>query len=739
MKTTTQILLCMLISVASYNAHAQQPTSGTFGELNWNLTDNVLTISGTGEMPDSTRLQAYPWNGFFEDEGAFINNRPNIHSIVIEEGVTTIGSHAFRGPATAAGHALTSVTLPNTLTIIGENAFRDARILPAIVIPAGVTVIDSAAFRNNNLLASVTFAGTSQLEIIGAEAFQPATVAGGNTMFSTFTIPPSVHTIGNNAFRNVAVTSIVIPPSVQTIGTSAFEGSHLTSFNVPTTVTSWGGRVFAGTRITSAADVDFGAGLTHIPDGMFSNINLTSMDLPATIESIGAGAFAVTTHTVGPTAISGIASFTFPPLVTEIADNLFNKSGAAVAPSLLTSITIPNTITRIGSSAFASSRLTTVTIPGSVKYIGTGAFNNSVSLTSVTLNEGLDTIQMDAFRNISTLRTVNIPSTVTYLGANLFWSSLITSPIVIPEGVTVVRENSFRNTRIPSVVIGNSVTTIEMNAFSGVGANHTLTSIEIGTGIETIGLFAFSGNTNNLGIVTVRAAVPPVTPGADTLSGSVFGSPTIPERIILIVADEPAIAAYEEAPIWQNFMLITTSISDGITALRNEIADLTSDLGEVEHFFGTVVDLLDIDVEGLGIGDIFWEIGNAIDDLMEDINTLETQLSTCQTDLSTCQTNLSTCQADLATCEANQSSVQGHSGAMLLEVYPNPVTNEVRITNEWAFGDRVEIFNSHGQNVFSQQGGAPGTTSELVINMSSFPAGTYIVRVGNRIARIVKL
>jgi hypothetical protein len=467
---------------------------------------------------------------------------------------------------------------------------------------------------------------------------------------------------------------------------------------MPETVTSWGSGVFEGTHITSQADVTFPAGITHIPDRMFAaTTRLVSMEFPATVETIGNSVF----------ANSAIQNFTFPPLVTEISDNLFSSSG-------LRSITIPNTITRIGANAFTLSRLPDVTIPGSVKYIGTGAFNNSQNLVSVILNEGLDTIQTDAFRNITSLRTVNIPNSVRYLGAGAFWNSLITSPITIPGGITEIGDNTFRNTRIPSVVVPNSVKSIGVHAFS---TNTALTSVEMGSGIETIEQNAFA-SCWSLGVVTVRAALPPTTTGEDTLNRNVFSGVNT-ANVILIVADEDAIVAYTEALVWQDFMLISTSISDGITALRNEIADLNEELeylGEsIDFFFEIVAELLGVEVEDL---EDFMAIEDAIEALLEEIDILTAQLDECL---------------------AAQSSVRGLSNTILLEVSPNPVTNEVRITNEWAAGDNVEIFNSRGQNVFFQQGGIPGTTSELVINMSSFQAGNYIVRVGNRIAKVVKL
>lgn len=747
MKKITTFLLCTLISVASYSvAQAAQPTSGAHGaNLTWTFepTTGLLTISGTGEMYDTTanittaaeRLRAYPWNGFFDGEGAWVPNHA-IQTITIEDGVTTIGNHAFRRVATATDQSLTAVNLPNSLITIGERAFQDHRILTTITIPLGVTEIATGVFANAVALANITFEGA--IISIGTQAFGATTVAIGNSgpVIPSFTIPATVETIGNNAFQNRRIQGITIPPSVRTIGNSAFENTHITEFRVPY-VTSLGTRVIARTMITSASDVTFPNGITHIPDGMFSNINLTSMTLPATVETIGVGAFALTAtnlNNADGVLITGIQSFTFPLLVTEITEDLFRSNVA------LRTLTIPNTITRIGPSAFQASHLTAIEIPGSVRYVGANAFFQSLDLATLTLNEGLDTIRTGAFQGLASLTAINkIPSTVRYLGegattagSGAFMNTFITTPIVLPEGLTVIGRNAFRNTAIPSVVIPNSVTTIGQDAFRDIReaslatSPRTLTSVEIGTGITTIGATAFAGNTN-LGIVTINAPTPPV------IAHTTFPfTPTLPpmtppdeqiwvNNIILVVANEDAVTAYEAAPVWQDFGTISSSIVDVIQDLRDEITALNRELEDLEEsvdlFFGVIADLLDIDLDGVDVGVAFFLIENAIINL---------------------DTLLRNCLEDLAACEPS-SSVQGLTSAVLLQVHPNPTTDEIRIVTEWLSGDRVEIFNSRGQNVLSQQGGISGTTSELVINISSFPAGTYIVRVGNRIARVVKL
>lgn len=120
--------------------------SGTCGAKGDNLTwvldgSGLLTISGTGEMED--------WNG-----GAYVpwyDIRSSILSVVIEEGVTTIGTSAFE-----MYHTLTSVSIPNTVTTIGSYAFQLCDHLTSLVLPASVTTLGFTAFYDCNGLTSIT-------------------------------------------------------------------------------------------------------------------------------------------------------------------------------------------------------------------------------------------------------------------------------------------------------------------------------------------------------------------------------------------------------------------------------------------------------------------------------------------------------------------------------------------------------------------------------------------------------
>ena len=108
--------------------------------LTWSLKNKILTISGTGAMPDYARYGA-PWNW----------SRRLIETVIIKEGVATIGGSAFSNC-----RGLTSIHIPNSVTTIGEQAFIGCSNLTSIHIPNSVTEIGYRTFDNCRILMSIT-------------------------------------------------------------------------------------------------------------------------------------------------------------------------------------------------------------------------------------------------------------------------------------------------------------------------------------------------------------------------------------------------------------------------------------------------------------------------------------------------------------------------------------------------------------------------------------------------------
>ena len=124
--------------------------------MTWNLSGGVLTISGSGAMDDYDGEVTYaPW---FSSKGS-------ITSVIISNGVTSIGKYAFNGCT-----GLTSVTIPNSVISIGDFAFGMCSSLASIEIPNSVISIGDWAFAMCSSLASVTINATTP-PTLGSYAF----------------------------------------------------------------------------------------------------------------------------------------------------------------------------------------------------------------------------------------------------------------------------------------------------------------------------------------------------------------------------------------------------------------------------------------------------------------------------------------------------------------------------------------------------------------------------------------
>ena len=185
--------------------------------------------------------------------------------------------------------------------------------------------------------------------------------------------------------------------------------------------------------------------------------------------------------------------------VTGINNGAFEGSG-------LTSVTIPNSVTSIGSSAFRGcTGLTSVIIGDGVTTIRGYAFKDCTALTSVTIGNSVTTIGDLAFYGCNSLPSITIPNSVTSIGGYAFYGCSSLTSITIPNSVTSIGGYAFKDcTALTSVTIGNSVTTIGENAFCGCSS---LTSITIPNSVTSIGDEAFNV-CNSLTLVAVDLEAP---------------------------------------------------------------------------------------------------------------------------------------------------------------------------------------------------------------------------------------
>ena len=439
---------------------------GMCGEnVSWVMTaDGTLTISGTGEMADYGSLDdSNPWDGC----------RKYIKSVVIEDGVTSIGRYTFDRCM-----SLTSVTIPDSVTSIRYGALMINPALTSLAIPGSVTSIENYAFYGCSHLTDMYYDGygIDWIAAGGNSSSAPDTVrfkedlygkgaCGDNvnwvmTADGTLTISgkgrisnyndysnhapwyacgkyiksvvieSGVTGIGDEAFRNCeALTSVAIPNSVTTIGDGAFSYCEaLTGMTIPGSVKTISGRAFSG--CTSLRSVTIPNGVTVIDESLFYGCtSLTSVTIPKSVTSIGWSAFF---------RCSSLKSVNIPSSVTTIDSNAFSEC------TRLTSVTIPNSVTSIGASSFKGcTSLTSVTIPNSVTSIGTSSFKGCTSLTSVTIPNSVTSIGSGAFKDCSALTEIKLPSALKAIESETFSNCARLTSVTIPKSVTNIEEKAF--------------------------------------------------------------------------------------------------------------------------------------------------------------------------------------------------------------------------------------------------------------------------------------------------------
>lgn len=423
-----------------------------------------------------------------------------IESVTIPKTVTSIGEKAFSNC-----ERLTTITIPNSVARIGDDAFGNIENVvyngSATGSPWGALVVNGYTegyilysdktkthiVKCNRMANEVTI--PNSVTSIGKEAFSRC------RDIKAITIPNSVTTIGDDAFEFCkGLTSINIPNSVTEIGKNAFyDCTGLSSITIPNSVTEIGENAFydvyniiySGTAIGSP----WGAQMVNgYVDGyvLYSDNTKTHLikcstlagevTIPNSVTSIEKYAFS---------GCSGLTSILIPNSVTSIGKYVF--SGCRE----LTSIVIPNSVTEIGEYAFANcSGLTSVTIGNSVTSIGDNAFIYCSGLTSVTIPNSVTSIGKEAFKSCRNLASVTIPNSVTTIGTMAFLFSGLTS-ITIPNSVTTIDDMVFMGcSNLEKVVMPNSVTSIGFGAFYGCSE---LTSVTISKSLTSIGDGAFGG------------------------------------------------------------------------------------------------------------------------------------------------------------------------------------------------------------------------------------------------------
>lgn len=274
-------------------------------------------------------------------------NGNKIVSVNVPEGVTDL-KYTFYG-----FKDLIRVTLPKSLTGIGEGTFSNCSSLNDITIPDGVTTIGDRAFLECSSLASAT-------------------------------IPGSVAAIGNFAFSDCSrLTDVTIPSSVTTIGRYAFSDCRsLTSISIPEGLTAINAWVFSS--CSSLTSVTIPEGVTSIGDRAFSYCrSLTSITIPQSVTTIGDSAFASCSD-LTDAYISDLEAWYKIDFADDQSNPLRYAKNLYLNGALVESLEIPASVSVVQAGLFRSAKcLKRVSIPRSLAGVAANAFEKCTNITEV--------------------------------------------------------------------------------------------------------------------------------------------------------------------------------------------------------------------------------------------------------------------------------------------------------------------------------------------------------------------
>ena len=300
------------------------------GNVTWSLRNGVLTISGIGEMADYGITTDLPW----------YSKREDIKSVIISEGVTSVGDNAF-----SYCPALEAVSLPNTLTAIGENAFRECEKLDNVVLPSSLTSCGNSAFSQCSSLTGVTIpAGLTAI---------PRSMFNSCTSLSTVTISEGVESIARLAFYNTAYKNVVIPASLTAIENRAFVA--------PDTIT-----VAAGNPVYIAKNNCLIDTVTYGYNNLVCGSGSSVIPLDGSVDAIGYDAFesVVIDSLTVPYCPEGVSSQAFEYCQANHVEILDSSSVTGFSHATINELVLPANVTYISENAFYRANVNDVYFKG---------------------------------------------------------------------------------------------------------------------------------------------------------------------------------------------------------------------------------------------------------------------------------------------------------------------------------------------------------------------------------------
>ena len=432
-------------------------------------------------------------------EGAFKNSAITEINIPQDSALDTIGNNAFESAK------ITSISLPEAVTVINSETFKNAKSLKAVELGSNVSKIGKSAFEGTKSLTEINLPDT--LSDVSAYAFK-------NTGLVNVNIGNGVVRIGTEAFAdNKALKEVVLGENLEKIGTGSFMNCvALSKINLPVNVNNFDMTAFEGCKALKKIAISNDnqnfkvvAGAIYSADGKtlvaIANNALTELTVADGTEVIGANAFDLAT---------GISKIAFPATLVnvkngaldvtswfkaqngviyagpvlykvtgnvadvKIADKTTSIADNAVNNKTVKTVTIPATVKVIGAYAFADSGVSAIVIPDSVTAIGNNAFQGAKSLKKVTLSKALETMGKAMFKDCISLDSVKIPETVKNIPVDAFLNCKSLVKVNLGAVETIAKYAFSNCEKLTTIELPQTLTELDPMSFFGCKALETV-------------------------------------------------------------------------------------------------------------------------------------------------------------------------------------------------------------------------------------------------------------------------
>lgn len=449
--------------------------------ITWTLEDGVLTLSGSGDM----------WHyDFWYNTVPWELDRSTITKVVVEEGITSLGTNAFVDCL-----YLTDVELPASLKVMGMNSFAGCERLLEFTVPVGLESFDCSAFANCTAMleykvaAGNTHFTTEDGVLFSADKTALWSYPIGRTD-DTYIMPDTVTSVEAYAFSEAAaLTAIGFSENLKTIGDEAFHNCvGLTEIELPEGFLSTGGGSFQGCEKLS---------VIKLPDSLrrvgplcfdqtayYNNIDNWENQLVLYLDDVVLAGREEWDEVGGESGLELGGQYVIREGTRIVGDEAFDFLA-------IDAISFPSTLETIGEGAFyGCDNLTEITVPDRVTHIYEIAFNSCENLAVVNLPDGLQHIGYDAFEDTAYMDNAAAVGGIVYNNTYVLGAFTPLTDANITEGTTLIAEFAFAGvgSNLKSVTLPESLRIIGAEAFLN---NTAVGEITVPKDVTTIGDYAF--------------------------------------------------------------------------------------------------------------------------------------------------------------------------------------------------------------------------------------------------------